>query len=634
MEGTNVPNAVADATGGGTGRHASASPNILFIIVDQLRFPSVFPDGITDPAVFLAKYMPNLAKLWESGVKFGNHFTAGNACTPARGTLITGLYSQQSWLCATILSTPQITHPAVLLMPQLKAAYPTYGRLLRQAGYVTPYIGKWHVSIVTEKGPKLEPYGFDYLTSPDPTGSNLQGTYGDAVNGYHNDEYIAQQATAWLARNGAQDTPWCLTVSLVNPHDKEFFWAGTEFQTYNDLFPQTGEFAPYTYYSQRGLSNPPYVPWHENKLKSPPSLDFPEVPPNWESTQQISDNRKPSTQIFGRAFSSAVWGGIGEDASQTAFSVMPYPSVAPYPPLAPSGSPPKQTAIGTAPYVYWKRNLDSYTQIMGVIDQRLGEVLDAFHELPDAVRNNTVIVFTADHGEYAGAHGYVSGKVTSCYDEAWHVPLIVHDSSGRFVSDIEVVRTGLTSSVDVLPMLVSLGHGGSRSWMVGDLALIYGGRHDLNAMLASRSAEGRPYVLWATDEVAPAYYNFNNSPTHIIGLRTEGRKLGTYADWTAGTANIQMGSAQTEFYDYATEGGILELDNRPDAPLVTPLLNLLVDGLVPNELRAALPGPLGPVQNLAKTQYLIYDALVANMKQSSDVSAGEIASVFGYGLMF
>src|SRR5438045_7747275 len=82
-------------------------PNILFILVDELRFPTVFPEHIKTPGEYLKKYMPNLhKKVWKKGVKFGNYHTAANACTPSRGVIITGLYSQQSWLLDTILSTP------------------------------------------------------------------------------------------------------------------------------------------------------------------------------------------------------------------------------------------------------------------------------------------------------------------------------------------------------------------------------------------------------------------------------------------------------------------------------------------------------------------------------------------------
>ena len=129
--------------------------------------------------------MPNLHKrLWTQGVKFGQHFTAASACTPARGVLISGLYSQQSWLAVTILATPDAR---VSLSPVLNRAYPTYGKLLKAAGYQTPYVGKWHVSIPPQN-PQLylKAYGFDGMTLPDPTGSNLQGTVGNEQEGYHN----------------------------------------------------------------------------------------------------------------------------------------------------------------------------------------------------------------------------------------------------------------------------------------------------------------------------------------------------------------------------------------------------------------------------------------------------------------
>ena len=85
---------------------ARNQPNILFIFVDELRFPSVFPTGIHSAAEFLARFMPNTHRLWQSGVKFASHFTAATACTPARGALITGYYSQQSWLLQTIKAAP------------------------------------------------------------------------------------------------------------------------------------------------------------------------------------------------------------------------------------------------------------------------------------------------------------------------------------------------------------------------------------------------------------------------------------------------------------------------------------------------------------------------------------------------
>jgi arylsulfatase A-like enzyme len=573
------------------------SPNILFVLVDELRFPTVFPAGVKDADQFFAKFMPNLHKrLWTQGVKFGKHFTAASACTPARGVLISGLYSQQSWLAVTILATPDAR---VSLSPVLNRAYPTYGKLLKAAGYQTPYVGKWHASVPPQNPQRyLKAYGFDGMTLPDPTGSNLQGTVGNEQEGYHNDQDIADQAVSWLSKRSAGDQPWCLTVSFVNPHDKEFFWGGTEFKTFNDLYDRAGQkLKPFTFYSfNDGKKYPPFVPWAKDPLKSPRSYGYPALPPNWESLDKLK-RTKPSTQAGVRQFSELVWGGVSDDPKADAFTIAPYPVL------------PDTYGIAYAPYHYWRRNLDSYTQIIQIVDERIGEVLSA---LPKAVADDTIIVFTSDHGEYAGAHGFVSGKVGSLYDEAYHVPLIVVDPTGRFTGDIDTPRDGLTSSVDMLAMLVSLGFGGSRKWMVGPLADLYGRRHDMLPMLRSAKAAGRDHVLLATDEQAPGFL-VGGVPFHLLGLRTQDYKLGVYSDWKDGTTTIDTGSIETEFYDYGTSQGRAEVANTPHDPRAAPALKLLLDEIMPKEFRAPLPAGLRGPQTFSRARYLAYSAFLQHI---------------------
>ena len=588
-------------------------PNILFILVDELRYPRVFPQGVNDAGEFLRRFMPNTYSLWLRGVKFAGHYTAGTACTPARGTIVTGLYTQQSWELATILDSPTTK---VSQQPVLSRAYPTYGKLLRQARYQTPYIGKWHLSI-PHRGPDelLDAYGFEGMTDPDPTGSNLQGTIGDARDGYLSDADIASQAVNWLKGRKPGEGPWCLTVGFVNPHDKEFFPAGTEFRTVTNKFKSHK-------YNPVGLAQfidfsvgPPKYPWGRNPLKSPPSFGYPTIPPNWESADQIAQN-KPSTQTFARLFQEAVWGGVSDDPSATDFSIVEYLTNPGFPALVPPNG------VAKAPYSYWQRSLDSYTQIMTILDDNIGSVLDA---LPRQVADNTVIVFTSDHGEYAGAHGFVSGKAGSCYEEVFNVPLIVFDPTGRFTGDIPTIRTGLSSSVDVRRMLVSLGYNGSQSWLTGDLADIYGQRLNLLPMLQSAGAPGRPYVVFTTDEPTPTLYNFNNSPGHVIGLRTPDAKLGVYGQWLSGTTDFDLGTIQLEYYDYQTSGGRLETDNRKNAPAANVLLNALLTNVLPNELRAPLPSAFIPAQTTAKNLYLDYVNLIDQLGASDlPLSIGDI----------
>jgi uncharacterized sulfatase len=85
--------------------------------------------------------------------------------------------------------------------------------------------------------------------------------------------------------------------------------------------------------------------------------------------------------------------------------------------------------IGTAPYSYWERGMDSYTQVMNMVDEHIGTVVGA---LPPDVAANTVVVFTSDHGDFSGAHGFPANKAGTVYEEAFNVPLIVTDLSGRY----------------------------------------------------------------------------------------------------------------------------------------------------------------------------------------------------------
>jgi uncharacterized sulfatase len=566
------------------------SPNILFILLDEMRYPRVFPEGIKNVGEFLRHFMPRTYHLWRRGVKFSGHYTAASACTPARGALVTGLYSQQSWVLTTIFDNPASKGS---LQPPLSRFFPTYGKLLRNLGYSTPYIGKWHLS-VTKKGQReLQDYGFHAMTFPDPTGSNLQGTIGDIPNQYYSDEYIANQAVEWLSRRKPIDAPWCLTIGLVNPHDKEFFPAGTEFKTYHDLFASSNT-NPNGYQQWRDYSEgPPNYDWNTNPLKNPPTLPYADVPPNWESLHRI-ERIKPSAQTFNRLIQETIWGGVQDDPNSTDFLVTAYP--------VPIEGVTK--GIGAAPFSYWKRSLESYTQILTIVDERIGEIVNS---LPRDVAHNTIIILTSDHGEYAGAHGMVSGKTGSCYEEAYNIPLIVVDPTGQYAGEVEKIRDGLTSSVDILPMLVTIGNGGSRDWLTGEYAQLYGCRHDLLPMLKSASAAGRPYVTFTTDETLPESYvpNPSTTPLHIIGVRTRVNKLGVYSFWAPESTTI-TGQSDLEYYDYATMRGQLELDNLRHDPAAQVLHRELLTNILPNELRAPLPGSLVPAQTFAEARYLAY----------------------------
>jgi len=185
----------------------SRRPNILVIMVDQLRFPQWFstaPAGLALP--------PNLQRLRRGAVSFSRHYTASNDCTPSRSALLTGLYTHQTGCMITGGST-------------LDPGFPTWGTMLREHGYHTRWYGKWHLTHHDNKWTQatgeaaLERYGFAGGTYPSPDGAPGQG--------WHVDPRIAGQFAEWFAREGGAE-PWCTTVSFVNPHDIAWWYAWSD----------------------------------------------------------------------------------------------------------------------------------------------------------------------------------------------------------------------------------------------------------------------------------------------------------------------------------------------------------------------------------------------------------------------
>lgn len=498
-------------------------PNILFIMVDQLRYPQWFPSQDT-----LDGLLPGMARLRQGAVSFGQHYTAANACTPARACLLTGLYTHQTGclLTATKSGGPSSAQPAQSL--RLYPGFPTWGAMLRRFGYKTNWFGKWHLSNECD----LQPYGFSGGTCPSPNGLPGQGL---AV-----DPQIATQFSNWFDGQGGTG-PWCTAVSFVNPHDISWY--------YRYSLAVAGE-------------------------RNPPAL-FKSLPPNFETAQNLSDRQKPRLQ-------SAL-----QDAANSAFGLLPF-----------SG---QNFEFG------WLRMLDLYVQLQRYVDAQIGNVLDALEASPD-IAARTIVVFTADHGEYGGSHG-LRGKGGGVYDEAIRVPLYVKDPTGQWTRQTSRERTALTSSVDVAPLLLTLASGGN-AWRKEPRYAHLAGRPDLAALLRDPRARGRAYVLHTTDETfaeggATASYA-RGVPAHVIGYRTATAKLGLYSNWKPNALDIVTAGQELECYDYRTPGGAMELDNvAPTNPaLCDTLLHTLVHDAIPHELRRPLPNSLRAAQKAGFQEYL------------------------------
>lgn len=540
-------------------------PNIVIITVDEMRFPMHFPTGVASHGDYLATVMPNLwHRLWRKGVEFTNHHTAATACSPSRASIVTGLYAQQHGQLTTIGALP--TQPGAAIGPELPTSYPTYGKGLRQLGYQTWYYGKWHLS-----GPGshpdapvdgttlthfagadyLDPYGFSGGTYPDPLGQT-------PVDGMAYDSQIVDGFQAWYARQKAAPSsqPWCVTVALLNPHDAQFFWDG---QIERPFDQNAG--APEQWVPAYARSEVPYR--HAARAA------------NWEALSPQRPTHPPAHYVLKRA-QDIINGVIADDAA--AFTQRPI-----VPPITMSDGEPTPnapTVETVAPDAYWQRCLDFYAHVQSQVDVQIGRILDTL------AGEDAVIIFTADHGEYAGSHGLI-GKGSSAYRESSQVPLVVYDPLGEYTAESGTARTGLTSHVDVLPLLMTIGNRGNGGWTALDAmyADLYRTRHNMYAMLKKPDAPGRQFILHTYDE--PIGTDLDQA--HLIAMRTASGTLGVYTTWN-GALEADFATAICEYFESGAAGADpLELINVDGSAAAQQAKSLLLGTLLADELQRPLP---------------------------------------------
>jgi arylsulfatase A-like enzyme len=92
-----------------------------------------------------------------------------------------------------------------------------------------------------------------------------------------------------------------------------------------------------------------------------------------------------------------------------------------------------------------------YYYLHKLVDQAIGRILDELEA--SGMADDTIVVFTSDHGDLLGAHGGLQQKWANAFDEATHVPLIV---KGPGVDATQAGITTPTSHVDLLPTLLGL----------------------------------------------------------------------------------------------------------------------------------------------------------------------------------
>lgn len=187
--------------------------NLLLIVTDQERAPMHWPEGFTDR-------LDSRSRLLASGVSFDNAICNTAMCSPSRATFMTGLMPARHGVVDTLTGDG----PVSCTETELGRDIPNLATMLRAGGYEVHLRGKWHLS----KGPggafdaspeDLAAFGFDGWVRPDAGGDVRPESFGGG-RADHDARYI-EQAVAFLRERAERggERPFCLVVSLVNPHD-------------------------------------------------------------------------------------------------------------------------------------------------------------------------------------------------------------------------------------------------------------------------------------------------------------------------------------------------------------------------------------------------------------------------------
>jgi len=357
-------------------------PNVVVVLADQLRAFEVGCYGN------LSVRTPNIDRLAAEGVRFDVAVTNNPVCTPARSCLLTGQYSRT---CTGELGNVADDPPCPR---RRRLVDPTMAEVLRDAGYRTGLVGKWHI----DPSPMI--LGFDSALYPLTVHRYSQQTYIENDDrwftvGAFSPDFEADAACRFVAEN--KDRPFFLYYNIPVPH--------------NPIGP--GE-----------------LPERFANMFDPTSV--PLRPNVWQDGRMAGDDTwfkvMRSWDYFWR-----MWGPCWNAAPSCG-----YPDAV------------GELPVDALPENYSLPDLAAlYYGATSWADTLLGRVIGAIEE--NGLADNTLIVFLSDHGDNLGSHHLFNKDCL--YEEAIRIPFILRrpGALAPIVNSEQIAQI-----IDVAPTLLAM----------------------------------------------------------------------------------------------------------------------------------------------------------------------------------
>ncbi|MFC4023619.1 sulfatase-like hydrolase/transferase [Oceanobacillus longus] len=380
-------------------------PNFLFIIVDEERFPTAYESD--ELKEWRRVHLKAQERLRENSMSFLNHYVGSTACSPSRTTLFTGHYPSLHGVTQTTGAAKGAFDSDVFWLDH--NTVPTLGDYFRTAGYRTYWKGKWHISdediLIPGTHNALSSYN-KHTGVPDHKNEKIYSR-ANRLDAYGFSGWMGPEPHGTDPRNSGSS-------ARIGLDGRDAIYAEEVVSLLKKLEEgHSKESEPWLIVSS--FINPHDITLFGLLTQLLPTFDFkidPSVPDITQApTAGESLQTKPTAQeSYRKTYQKAL-----------------------------------QPTLDT-PFF---RKL--YYSLQKEVDNEVFKVLQALQK--SIFNENTIIVYTSDHGDLLGSHGGLFQKWHNAYEESIHVPFLIH-SPKLFTGKQQT--TMLTSHVDVIPTLLSL----------------------------------------------------------------------------------------------------------------------------------------------------------------------------------